>query len=140
MKILLWDAMRISRREKGNNTCFGKKLIMTLSRGIFQGEYLKEIIIIYFCKNHNMLCCAFCITKIKEDGNGQHKDCDVCSIRDIEKEKKNKLKENIENLEQLSLNLQQSINEIKNSFEKLEKDKEKMKTNIQNIFTKLEMN
>jgi len=92
--------------------------------------------LIYFCKNHNMLCCAFCITKIKDDGNGQHKDCDVCSIRDIEKDKKNKLKENIEKLEQLSLNLQQSINEIKNIFEKIEKDKEKMKANIQNIFTK----
>ena len=92
--------------------------------------------LIYFCKNHNKLCCAFCITKIKDDENGQHKECDVCSIKDIEKEKKNKLKENIENLEKLYLNLQQSINEIKNIFEKIEKDKEEMKTNIQNIFTK----
>jgi hypothetical protein len=90
----------------------------------------------YFCKNHNKLCCAFCITKIKDDENGQHKDCDVCSIKDIENEKKNKLKDNIENLEKLSLNLQQSINEIKSIFEKIEKDKEKIKTNIQNIFTK----
>jgi len=48
--------------------------------------------LIYFCKNHNKLCCAFCITKIKDDENGQHKECDVCSIKDIEKEKKNKLK------------------------------------------------
>ena len=60
-----------------------------------------------------MLCCAFCITKIKNKDNGQHKDCDLCLIEDIENEKKNKLKENIENLEKLSLNLQQSINEIK---------------------------
>ena len=92
--------------------------------------------LIYFCKNHNKLCCAFCITKIKDDKNGQHKECDVCPIKDIEKEKKNNLKINIENLEKLSLNLQQSINEIKNLYETVEKDKEKMKENIQNIFTK----
>ena len=99
-----------------------------------ENNHLAELI--YFCKNHNKLCCAFCITKIKDDENGQHKDCDVCSIKDIEKEKKNNLKENIEKLEELSLNLQQSINEIKILFEKIEKDKEKIKVDIQNIFTK----
>ena len=24
----------------------------------------------YFCKNHNILCCVFCITKIEGHGNG----------------------------------------------------------------------
>ena len=42
----------------------------------------------YFCKNHNKLCCGLCITKIKGEGNGQHKDCDVCFIKDIKNEKK----------------------------------------------------
>ncbi len=34
----------------------------------------------YFCKNHNELCCAACITKIKGKGNGQHTDCDLSLI------------------------------------------------------------
>ena len=37
----------------------------------------------YFCKNHNILCCAKCITKIKGKGNGQHIDCNVCIYEDI---------------------------------------------------------
>ena len=40
----------------------------------------------YYCKNHNILCCASCITKIKGLGNGQHKDCDICFIEDIKDE------------------------------------------------------
>ena len=44
----------------------------------------------YFCKNHNQLCCASCITKIKGDDNGQHTDCNVCLIEDIKETKKNK--------------------------------------------------
>ena len=58
----------------------------------------------YFCKDHNKLCCAECIIKIKTKNNGQHKDCNVCLIEDIEKEKKSKLKENIKILEDLSIN------------------------------------
>ena len=49
----------------------------------------------YFCKNHNKLCCAECITKFKGKNHGQHSDCEVCSIEDIKEEKKNKLKNNI---------------------------------------------
>ena len=41
----------------------------------------------YFCKTHNLLCCAACLSKIKSLGNGQHTDCDVCEIKDIENEK-----------------------------------------------------
>ena len=91
----------------------------------------------YFCKNHNKLCCAECITKIKGKDYGQHMDCNVCIIEEIELEKKNKLKENIKCLEELSSNLEQSINELKIIFEKIEKNKEKLKINIQKIFTKL---
>ena len=93
--------------------------------------------LIYFCKNHNKLCCAECITKIKAKKNGQHKDCDVCLIEDIENEKKNKLKENIKCLENLSITFEQSINEIKKMFDKINEDKETLKMNIQKIFTKL---
>ena len=68
----------------------------------------------YFCKDHNKLCCVECIARIKTKYNGQHKDCDVCLIEDIEKEKKSKLKENIKILEDLSINFKQSIEDIKN--------------------------
>ena len=42
----------------------------------------------FFCKNHNILCCAKCIIKIACKGKGQHKDCEVCYIEDIKEEKK----------------------------------------------------
>ena len=47
--------------------------------------------LMYFCKDHNELCCAQCITKIKDEDNGQHKDCEICLLKDIENDKKNKL-------------------------------------------------
>ena len=91
----------------------------------------------YFCRVHNKLCCAKCITKIKAKNKGQHKDCDVCLIEDIENEKKTKLKENIKILEDLSSTFEQSIKDLKKMFDKINEDKEKLKDNIQNIFTKL---
>ena len=96
----------------------------------------------YFCRAHNQLCCAECIINIKDKNNGKHKDCDICLIEDIEKEKKSKLKENIKSLEDLSITFEQSIKDLKNLFEKINEDKEKLKTSIQKVFTKLrnEMN
>ena len=49
----------------------------------------------YFCKNHNILCCAKCISKIKTKKNGKHGNCEICIIDDIKNEKKEKLNENI---------------------------------------------
>ena len=60
----------------------------------------------YFCKKHNELCCAECAVKLKGKENGQHSDCDVCFIEDIENEKRNKLKDNIKCLEDISINLE----------------------------------
>jgi len=91
----------------------------------------------YFCKTHNILCCAECTTKIKKNYSGQHHDCDICLIEDVENDKKNKLKENIKILEDLSINLQTIINDSKTVFEKVDKNKEELKMNIQKIFTKL---
>ena len=91
----------------------------------------------YFCKNHNQLCCAACITKIKGEGDGQHTDCNVCMIEDIKQEKKNKLKENIKYLEDLSLNFKEAIDKLKQIYEKINKDKEGIKLNILKIFTKI---
>ena len=89
----------------------------------------------FFCKDHNILCCASCITKIKINGKGEHKDCNICIINDIKEEKKNNLKNNIIKLEELLNTLKKSNDEIKNIYEKLNKDKEELKLNIQKIFT-----
>ena len=91
----------------------------------------------YFCKNHNQLCCVACIAKIKGHGNGQHKDCEICLNEDIKEEKKNKLKENIEQLEELYNNLDSTIKNINLLFESINEKKEKLKLNIQQIFTKI---
>ena len=91
----------------------------------------------YFCKTHNILCCAQCITNIKDEENGEHKDCSICRIEKIKDEKKNKLKDNINCLEELSKKLEESINELKKLFIKINEDKEELKLKIQNIFTKI---
>ena len=91
----------------------------------------------YFCRNHNQLCCGLCITKIKGEGNGQHTDCDVCLIEDIKQDKKNKLKENIKYLEDLSLNFKQSIDKLKEIYENINNKKEELKLNIMKIFTNI---
>ena len=93
--------------------------------------------LLYYCKDHNELCCAQCITKIKAKDNGQHKDCEICLLKDIENDKKNKLIENIKSLEDLSQTLQKSIDELKNIFNNMNEKKEKLKLDIQKIFTKL---
>ena len=67
----------------------------------------------YYCKNHDQFCCAACITKLKNKGNGQHKDCDVCTVEEIIDEKKSQFIENIKCLEDLYKTLDQTINELK---------------------------
>ena len=91
----------------------------------------------FYCKNHNVLCCAACCIKLKDDIYGKHKDCDVCFIKDIKVEKKNKLKENIILLEEMSKNFEKNLNELKNLYEKIIANKEELKIKIQNIFTKI---
>ena len=91
----------------------------------------------YFCKNHNILCCAACIAKMEGKGNGKHKDCDIYFIENIKDEKKNKLKDNIKYLEDLSKNIENSINELRVIFEKINKNKEELKLKVQKIFTKI---
>ena len=91
----------------------------------------------YFCENHNQLCCAACIAKVKYKGNGKHKDCNVCSIKRIKEKKKANLNENIEKLENLSNKIEQAINELKIMLEKIDKNKEELKSKIQLMFTKI---
>ena len=91
----------------------------------------------YFCKSHNQLCCAACIAKIKGNGNGQHKDCNVCLLKRIKNEKKNVLENNIKLLEDFSKNLEKTIDDLKKVYEKIKENKEKLKIKIQEIFTKI---
>ena len=91
----------------------------------------------FYCKTHNELCCGLCISKINEKGYGQHKDCDLFPIEDIKDEKKNKLYENIKYLQDLSNNLDNTINELKTIFENINKSKEELKLYVQKEFTKI---
>ena len=91
----------------------------------------------YFCKTYNKLCCAECITKIKTEDNGQHTDCEIYLIKDIENEKKSKLTENIKCLGEISINLEESINNLKKLSEKINESKEELKEKIQKLFTNL---
>ena len=91
----------------------------------------------YYCKTHNKLCCASCITKIRNRDNGQHRDCEVYDLEDIKEEKKNMLKDNIIFLENLSNNIDKSINDIKNLYENINQKKEDLKLKIQKIFTEI---
>ena len=91
----------------------------------------------YFCKDHNQLCCAACIAKIRCKGNGKHKNCKIFYINKIKKNKKNLLNENVKYLEDLSLTLEESINELKKLFETINENKDKLKLKIQQIFTRI---
>ena len=77
----------------------------------------------FFCKSHNKLCCGSCITKMKNNKYGEHTDCDICFIKDIKDEKKNKLNENVKQLENLSDNINESINKIKLIYQKINENK-----------------
>ena len=107
---------------------------------IFTGlcfEKNHKIELTFYCKTHNKLCCAACLSRIKEKGNGQHHDCDVCTIEEIENEKKNNLDNNIKLLEDFSKNIQNSINELQKIFDDISIKKEELKLNIAKIFTKI---
>ena len=105
---------------------------------IFTG-YCKEKghndILKYFCKNHNKLCCGDCVVKIEGKEYGQHKDCELCFIKEIKDNKKKKLKENIKYLEDFKF--EYSVNELEKLFDKINENKETLKMKIQKIFTKV---
>ena len=91
----------------------------------------------YFCRTHNRLVCAKCITKIKNKINGNHTDCSITMLKEIESEMKKKLVQNIKTLEKSSINFSQLIEEVKKIYEKLNISKEELKIEIQKIFTKI---
>ena len=94
----------------------------------------------FYCKNHNKLCCAACLSKIKGKGNGQHFNCNVCLIEEIKEEKRNKLNENIKYLEDFSKKIDNLINELKKLkklFKNISESKEALKLKISSLFSKI---
>ena len=91
----------------------------------------------FFCKNHNQLCCAIYIARIKTEDIGAHNECDVCLLDDIKDKKKNKIEENIRYLKDLSNTLQTSLKQLKLVFKKMNESKQEIKTKIKKVFTKL---
>ena len=90
----------------------------------------------YFCKTHNNLCCAACLCKIKEKGDGQHTECNACHIDEIKDEKKTKLNNCINILKNLLKNNKKMLKEIKRIYDKNKPKKDEIKQNIKNIFNK----
>ena len=107
---------------------------------IFSG-YCNEkdhpLILEFFCKNHNQLCCGLCIAKLNKKGLAQHKDCDVCIIEEVKEDKKEKLKKNIKMLEDLQNKFNENKNKLKDIIENIGKDKDNLKLKDQNTFTKI---
>ena len=91
----------------------------------------------YYCKTHNQLCCAACIAKIKNKWNGQHKDCDIYFIVKIKNSIKGNFDKNMKKLEEFSNKIEPTIKELKDIYEKINESKDKLKGEIQNIFTKI---
>ena len=121
--------------EKHNKFSLDKDL-KEIFTGLCQEEnHNKELK--YYCKEHNKLCCVACISKIKDKENGQHKDCSVYSIDEIKEGKKAKFVENIKYLENISQNIEKYINDSKQLYNKINEQKEKIKSEIQKVFTKI---
>ena len=107
---------------------------------IFTGYCTKEghnEILEFYCKTHNELCCVSCLCVLKDKGKGQHSTCEICHLEDIKDDKKNKLKNNINILQELSIKMEESIKHLKNVYNKINARKEKINKKYMDIFTKL---
>ena len=91
----------------------------------------------YYCKTHNKLCCVACISKIKDEKNGRHKDCEIYKLKDIKPEKEKKFKEDYAKLQDISKSLEPSINKFKVLIDEVNKNKEELIKEIQKTFTNL---
>ena len=90
-----------------------------------------------FCKTHNNLYVRKCNYQLKGQEIGQNDNCDICLLKDIEEEKRKKLKENIKALEFLMNHLQDNKDKLNKISEIINDNKEDLKFKIQKIFTKI---
>ena len=104
---------------------------------IFVKKKNNQIKLEFYFKTHNILCCLACVSKIKKSKYGQHSNCEVFSIEDIQEDKKTNLKKNIDYLDSLFNSLDNSIKELKQIFENINNNREKVKLKIQKIFIKI---
>ena len=88
----------------------------------------------YFCKLHNLLCCSLCIEK---NSNSKHTNCTICRIEEIKEEKKLNFENNIKTLENISNNMNESVDKIKNYYDKVQEIKENMKSKIMKVITNI---
>ena len=91
----------------------------------------------YFCRNHNELCCAACIAKIKNNGDGEHSDCDICILKEIKTEKKSILEENMKYIAEITSNIDKSLEEIKELIEFVTNKKDVLRQKIEEEFNEL---
>ena len=132
--------------EKLHSELFSKHHIYNIDskeKNIFTGfcqEKNHNLKLEYHCKKHNVLCCAACICKIKAKGYGNHNRCNVHFIKDIKEKKKNKLSENIKYLTELNKTLDNSIKDLRILYNDVSEKKEKLKLEIQKVFTNLRNN
>ena len=91
----------------------------------------------YFCTTHNKLCCAACLSIIEDEFFGQHSNCFVFKLNDIKPYMKEGFDNNIKLLNKYYKNIQPTITELKNLYEKINKDKNDLKEKIQKIFNRL---
>ena len=90
--------------------------------------------LLFFCKNHNVLCCEKCFSKGEDIVKGQHENCEVCPIEKIKGEKEINFRKNIKELDNILKNCFHYLNEI---IDKSNEEKEKIKLKIQKLFTKI---
>lgn len=82
----------------------------------------------YFCKDHNKLICDKCIAKkINKTNNGQHLNCDTCSLGEIIDSKTKKYEESKKKLKEIEENIKVFQKQIKDKKDNL---KEKIKKNL----------
>lgn len=91
----------------------------------------------YYCLSHQELCCSACISKINTIGHGNHKDCEVILLREIENKKKNELPNNINELKNLQKKIEELIDEINKLKIEVNNNKEEVKKEVQRIFEEI---
>ena len=129
--------------EKSHSNLFKRHPVLILDKNqteIFTGLCTKPnhaLVLEYYCMTHNVLCCDACLARIRKNGKGQHRDCNICSITKIKSNKKQNLEINMKNLGELSNKLNPSIKELKNIFNIMNDSKDKIKKEVQMIFSKL---
>ena len=133
-KLLCIGCEQSHKENNPNHKLF--RLDNTLDKEILCKEANHNEELKYYCKTHNILCCCKCTT-LKDEENGQHYECQKYKIKDIEKEKRNNLEENLETLDALYPKIEDSISNLKAIFKLINENKENFKSKIKHIFSEI---